>query len=205
MMRSTGRAPERWRAPAELGTGTAVLSRWPIARHAALGLPEAELPSLSAVIETPAGALRVFAVHLDADPAGSDLRVRQVTALADALAEHRSDLLPPVVLGDFNAEPDSDEIRLMEGHKTRPPVPGQVLVDAWRFARDSGPGATWDRANPYVAALPYPSARIDYVFVGLGPHRRSRIRNALRFGGSPVDGIWPSDHCGVAADLTLEP
>jgi endonuclease/exonuclease/phosphatase family metal-dependent hydrolase len=203
---ASGRVPDRWRAPAhdaETGTGTAVLSRWPIASHAALALPEAEMPSLSAVIETPAGRLPVFGVHLDADPAGSELRVRQVIGLAEVVAEHQASALPPVVMGDFNAEPDADEIRLFEGHKTRPPLPGHVLVDAWRFAETTTPEATWDRANPRVAALPYPSARIDYVFVGLSAHRRCRIRNAVRFGATPLDGVWPSDHCGVAADLAI--
>ena len=82
-------------------------------------------------------------------------------------------------------------------------MPGHVLVDAWRFAGDSEPERPG--TAPYVAALPDPSARIAYVFVGVGPHPRRRIRSARRFGASPVDGTWPSDHCGVAADLTLEP
>lgn len=203
-----GPAPRRWRSSAGAGgdeTGTAVLSRWPVTRHDPLALPEAEMPSLSAELQTPVGRLPVFGVHLDADPAGSSLRVRQVTALAHAVAEHHAGVLPPVVLGDFNAEPDSDEVRLFEGHKTRPPVAGHLLVDAWRFAQSPVPEATWDRANPFVARLPYPSSRIDYIFVGLSSHRRSRVRDALRFGDSPVDGAWPSDHCGVAADLMLEP
>jgi endonuclease/exonuclease/phosphatase family metal-dependent hydrolase len=41
---------------------------------------------------------------------------------------------PPVLTGDFNAVPDSDEMRLLGGMRTAPAEPGQVLLDAWEYA-----------------------------------------------------------------------
>jgi endonuclease/exonuclease/phosphatase family metal-dependent hydrolase len=107
-----------------------------------------------------------------------------------------------VVTGDLNAEPDADEIRLLGGHKTAPVVPGLVLVDAWSYADPLASGWTWDRRNPYVAATGEPSARIDYVLVGLPTASGAgRVQSVRLIGDRPVDGVWPSDHAGVLAEL----
>ena len=107
-----------------------------------------------------------------------------------------------VLTGDMNAEPDSDEMRLLGGHKTAPSEPGLVLVDAWRYADPALRPWTWDRANPHVAATMEPSARIDYILVG--PPRsdgRGHVRSIRRIGDAPVRGVWPSDHAGLVAEL----
>ena len=107
-----------------------------------------------------------------------------------------------MVTDDLNAEPDADEIRLLGGHKTAPVVPGLVLVDAWGYADPMTPGWTWDRRNPYVAATGEPSSRIDYVLVGLPTASGAgRVRSVRLIGDRPVDGVWPSDHAGVLAEL----
>ncbi len=200
---------DRWAArgghPA-VDVGTAVLSRWPIAGFRSHPLPEAEMPATETLVEGPAGLLRIFNVHLHAQLGGSAVRVTQVRALSRLIARTAPSELPVVLCGDCNAEPDSDEIRLLEGHKTAPAVEGQVLVDAWRFARPEAAGATWARANPHVADLGYPDARVDYVFVGPPAARGlGRVLTAERFGDAPVDGVWPSDHFGIATTLALTP
>jgi endonuclease/exonuclease/phosphatase family metal-dependent hydrolase len=201
--------PARWNARAaeapEVGAGLAVLSRWPVAAVEPLALPGGEMGAVFALVAHPAGPIPVFCVHLHADPAGSAMRCRQVAWLAQRVAERDAGPQPALVLGDLNAEPDSDELRLLCGAKTAPPVPGQVLLDAWLLAADGADGATWSRANPHVAATPYPSARVDHVLVALRPDGAARVLTARRFGDRPVDGVWPSDHFGVLADLALEP
>jgi endonuclease/exonuclease/phosphatase family metal-dependent hydrolase len=194
--------PERWRQRidyARVDVGVAILSRWPLVDRDTHTLPESEMPTLHAVADTPAGRLPVFTVHLEAAPGGSAVRCRQVSALAAYVAQKVHGDLPPVVAGDFNAEPDSDEVRLFEGHKTAAPVPGQLFVDAWRFAKPGAPGWTWDRSNPDVAAMGFPDSRIDYVFVGMPLSGRGRVLSARRFAAEPVEGVWGSDHCGVLA------
>jgi endonuclease/exonuclease/phosphatase family metal-dependent hydrolase len=196
--------PDQWQqriGDRSVGVGTAILSRWPLIDSGVRPLPDADMLALHAVADTPAGGLPVFTVHLDASPGASSLRCRQAAVLATLVAETGQEDLPAVVVGDFNAEPDSDEVRLFEGHKTAPAVPGQVFVDAWRFAEAGSPQATWDRRNPHVAALGFPDSRIDYVFVGSPVKGRGRVLGARRFATAPVDGVWPSDHFGVLAHI----
>ncbi|WP_442818939.1 endonuclease/exonuclease/phosphatase family protein [Streptomyces sp. NBC_01235] len=110
---------------------------------------------------------------------------------------------PPVVTGDFNAWPDSDEVRLFGGTRTAPAVPGLVLFDAWDYADPTVPGATWTPENPYAARLLEPAARIDHIHVGLpGPAGEGHVRHIRRAGHGPVDGVWPSDHAAVAVGVT---
>ena len=206
--------PGRWRARAdepETGVGSAVLSRWPItlveqeALPAGSGTDEGRF-ILHAVVASPSGPVPLFCVHLNSGPADSAVRLEQVRHLAHHVADRTVDGHPPIVGGDLNALPDSDEVRLLEGVLTAPAVPGQILIDAWRYANQGEAGLTWDRRNPHVADKPHPSGRIDYVFVG--PPRRGgwgSVVDARVVGDRPERGVWPSDHNGVLVELTDGP
>lgn len=190
-----------------VGMGNAVLSRWPIGERAVLPLPavagDGGRLALYARLETPGQHVPFFVAHLTAATAASAARCRQVAALAEFVARHKGGTaFPPVVTGDFNAWPDSDEVRLFGGYKTAPPVPDQCLFDAWEYAEPTAPSATWDMANPYVAGTYGPSVRVDYIHVGPpGPGGIGHVRAVRRAGDGPVDGVWPSDHAAVVADL----
>jgi endonuclease/exonuclease/phosphatase family metal-dependent hydrolase len=202
--------PERWRARkpgCSAEVGNAILSRWPIHDVAHVPLPrggsdDRSRTALACLIDSPHGRLPVVTTQLTAAPWDSAARCHQVRTLAEAVAARARVDFPPIVLGDLNAEPDSDEVRLLCGHKTAPAVPGLVLIDAWRYASEAAIPWTWDRANPHVLATMEPSSRIDYVLVGI-PDRsgRGQIRAARRIGAEPMAGIWPSDHAGVLAEL----
>jgi endonuclease/exonuclease/phosphatase family metal-dependent hydrolase len=204
-------APERWRrriGDPTVDIGNAVLSRWPVADRRSLRLPTpADLDdgrlALYARLATPSYDIPFFTAHLTSVPHGSAVRCRQVTALAEFVAANRVDTpFPAVVTGDFNACPDSDEIRLFGGLRTAPVVPGQVFFDAWQYADPAAPSATWDRANPYVASVLEPSVRIDYIHVAPpGADGLGHVQHVRRAGDGPVDGVWPSDHAAVVADL----
>jgi endonuclease/exonuclease/phosphatase family metal-dependent hydrolase len=203
-------APERWQErigdPA-MEIGNAILSRWPITEQASQRLPAGDGADdgrtvLFARVQTPTGPLPFITTQLTSTIGQSLVRCQQVAALCRFVAVHAGQGFPPVVTGDLNAEPDADEIRLLGGHKTAPVVPGLVLVDAWRYADPMSPGWTWDRRNPYVAATGEPSARIDYVLVGLpAASGAGRVQSVRLIGDQPVDGVWPSDHAGVLAEL----
>jgi endonuclease/exonuclease/phosphatase family metal-dependent hydrolase len=190
-----------------LSIGNAILSRWPIAAQAEVGLPVGGLADESRVavharIEAPGGALPLFTTHLSYGLGLSQLRTAQVRALAGFVAEHAADCAyPPVVTGDFNAEPGSDELRLLGGLLTAPAVPGLVLIDAWRYADPGDPGFTWDHRNGYQADSLIPDSRIDYVVVGVPRHGRGKVRSATLAGARPIEDVWPSDHFAVVADL----
>jgi endonuclease/exonuclease/phosphatase family metal-dependent hydrolase len=187
--------------------GNAILSRWPIAAQAQVSLPAGDLAeeirvALHARIEAPGGALPMFTTHLTYGPGRSAIRTAQVTTLAGFVAEHATGCrYPPVVTGDLNAEPGSDELRLLGGLLTAPAVPGLVLVDAWRYADPGDPGFTWAHRNGYQAGSLIPDSRIDYVLVGLPWQGRGKVRSAAMAGAAPVEGVWPSDHFAVVADL----
>jgi endonuclease/exonuclease/phosphatase family metal-dependent hydrolase len=198
------------RRQAEHGTGlaigNAVLSRWPILDQRRLDLPVAdgEQPrvALHARLDAPGGALPFFTTHLTHRPDASAERVAQVRELAGFVGEHSAGCpYPPVVTGDFNAEPGSDEMRLLGGLLTAPVWTGQVLVDAWRYARPGDPGFTWDLRNPHVGVGGLVDARVDYVLVGAPRSGRGRVRSVRLAGTDAVDGMVASDHYAVVADL----
>ena len=112
---------------------------------------------------------------------------------------------PPLLLGDFNAEPDSAEIRYVTGRQSL----GErsvAFLDAWQVAGDGGPGFTWSNTNDHARPNLEPDRRIDYVFAGFP--RRDGTGQILRCRvvcDAAEDGVWPSDHFGVYAELRAEP
>jgi endonuclease/exonuclease/phosphatase family metal-dependent hydrolase len=194
-------------AGVELSLGNAILSRWPITAQAHADLPAGDLAgearvAVHARIEAPGGALPFFTTHLTYGLGRSQVRMAQARRLAEFVAGHSADdAYPPVVTGDLNAEPGSDELRILGGLLTAPAAPGLVLIDAWRYANPGDPGFTWDHRNEYLAASVVPDARIDYVLAGVPRHGRGRVRSAGLAGTAPVDNVWPSDHFAVVADL----
>jgi endonuclease/exonuclease/phosphatase family metal-dependent hydrolase len=190
--------------------GNAVLSRWPITRKSTRELPGGTVDvgrtALCAHIAGPAGAVPFFTVQLTSAIGHSALRSDQVRALAEFVVGECSEHASPIVTGDFNAEPDSDEMRLLCGLKTPPALPGLVLLDAWYFAEPASRGWTWDRRNPAVLATGEPGARIDYVFLGFRPTNESAptVRAAWLTGNEPSGGVWPSDHAAVVVDFDVQ-
>lgn len=202
--------PERWHARlpgCSAAVGNALLARWPISRSVDVVLPaggsgDGSRTALASTVESPDGRIPVVTTQLTSAPWDSATRCAQVRTLVALLAGLEREDYPVVALGDMNAEPDSDEVRLLCGHKTAPARERFVLVDAWRYAPEGAEPWTWDRANPHVLSTMEPSSRIDYVLVGR-PHdgQRGHIRSVCRIGATPVRGVWPSDHAGVLAEL----
>jgi endonuclease/exonuclease/phosphatase family metal-dependent hydrolase len=192
----------------DVEAGNAVLSRWPLEDTDREHLDGGDLAdgrtALYAAVAAPAGRIPFFTTQLSSPPDQSALCCAQVVQLSHFVARRATAAFPPVVTGDLNAEPDSDEVRLLCGHKTAPAVPGQVLVDVWRYASPGEAGDTWDRRNPFVRATHEPSSRIDYVLVGPpATGGAGHVVRAWRAGSGPVDGVWPSDHAAVVAELAV--
>jgi len=193
--------------------GNAVLSRHPIVAEQSFQLPGSESGETRSLLytrcQTPHGDVPVFVTHLNWKFHHGAIRQRQVAFIAERVAELApigGPDLPPVLLGDFNAAPDADEIRFLTGLCA---LEGKTVyfADAWAFAGE-GPGYTFDRRNSYAAKAREPSRRIDYIFVR-GPDRQFRgepLRAELAFNAEEPGGpepVWPSDHFGVVADLAI--
>jgi len=186
-------------------SGSALLSRWPIEHHEHREFPAAAPErwggsALFGRIAGPSGPLSVFSVALDWPLHASAVRQASVRHLAAFVTQVAGAASPTIVGGDFNAPPDSDEIRMLTG-RSETAVPGFALIDAWEMT-GSGSGHTWARTNPWAEPLLLPDRRIDYVLVGR-PRRGGAghvVRCALA-GTEPIKGVVPSDHYAVTADL----
>lgn len=186
--------------------GNAVVSRWPIADVAVLDLPaptgsEEFRTCIRADVETPAGIVQVFCTHLNWRFDESHVRQDQVRSICAFVASAPPRTYPPVLCGDLNAVPDSDEIRMLTG-RAAVAVERLVFHDAWEVAGGGGPGLTWSNANPYAALDLEPERRIDYVLVGWPKAGgRGHVEHCEVVGTEPVAGVTPSDHYGVLATL----
>jgi endonuclease/exonuclease/phosphatase family metal-dependent hydrolase len=124
----------------------------------------------------------------------------------DAAVAARAGDLPQVVMGDFNARPESDEIRWLRGLTT---LDGRRVhyQDAWDRIHPDERGWTWASANPYTGALRFlePDRRIDYIFVTtMRKDGRGTIRDCrIVFDRPEADGAFASDHFGLMADVQL--
>lgn len=186
--------------------GNAVLSRWPIVDSGDQALPDLDGDGegrtvLRAEVDGPRGRLEAFSTHLHWRLHDSHIRQAQVAEICRFIAGTRERrTYPPVLCGDFNAPPDSDEIRALTGRRETF-VRRQVFQDSWELVGE-GPGLTWTDQNAYAALDLEPSRRIDYVFVGFPKRGGAGHAVAARTAGlDPVDGVVPSDHLAVVADL----
>lgn len=200
--------------------GNAILSRFPALESCSAMLPNPEgheaRSVVFALLSTPAGALPVFATHLDWQLDLSRARCEQVLFIADRMAPYLGPTwsgLPPVLAGDLNAEPDSDEVRFLRGLHCLPVqdeagrlrLRSTYLCDTFGML-GQGPGETFARSNAYAAREREPDRRLDYIFVG-PPDRRLRGEPlaARRCFTEPAGGVFASDHYGVVADLQVAP
>jgi endonuclease/exonuclease/phosphatase family metal-dependent hydrolase len=158
--------------------GNAILSRYPIRDSGVVPLPRAGVPLrrnfIWALVDLGGGqTLRVIATHLHQveGPAGAPARLAQVPRLLAGWARSPA----TVVLGDFNATPDSREVAMLRAAGLR---------DAWSAA-----GSPPAEELTYASNRPY--ERIDYLW--LSPDLRASAFTATT--------TTASDHRGIAVTL----
>lgn len=201
-------------APAwELGGiefGNAALSRWPILRSATFPLPaggsDESRSLLFAEIDAPFGKIPFFVTHLNWKLHEGHIREKQVRAVADHIAASALvEDFPAILVGDFNAEPECDEVRFLRGRCSLGGT-SVYFTDAFALAGDGKEGATFSRRNPYAAPLREPDRRIDYIFVrGPDSQGRGEPLEAQVVYDEPLEGVFASDHFGVLTTLRSEP
>ncbi|MCB9697493.1 MAG: DUF504 domain-containing protein [Alphaproteobacteria bacterium] len=164
--------------------GLVLLSRRPVLEAAWLPLGRHK-GVLAAVVDTGERPVAVLTTHLLSDHArdGARRRAQQLDQVAALVAELDADV---IVVGDFNDDSDG---------------PQRVLAarDAWEeLALPVEP--TFDPVeNPLaaVSSLSGRAVRIDRVLL----RGELRALSARRVGTAAVDGLFPSDHFGVLAEL----
>ena len=204
-------------APEVRKYGMAVASRFPfrVVGHLDLRCPpdamERYLGALAITFDFGAklGELLVVAAkpswQLEREWAREDQAVR----LAQFADQHRGSM-PTILLGDFDATPDSASIRFLTGRQS---LSGKSFhyVDAWDQQHPTEPGYTWTTENPTavpeIARIIGPRAhhrRIDYILVATYDLARSvdvRINSCEIVTGMVNGRQPPSDHYGVLAEL----
>ena len=137
------------------------------------------------------------------------VREEQAVRLARLAKRHRG-RMATVMLGDFDATPQSAGIRFLTGQQS---LQGEsvLFVDAWDNLHPAEPGYTWTTGNPTavpeIERLIGPGIhhrRIDYILVGAFDPSRGvdcRILSCEVVAGADVAVPPPSDHYGVVADI----
>lgn len=198
------------------GVGLALASRWPIRtiHERGLGVTEraAAFPWSAVVVAEvsaprPLGTLHVahhkpvFQFDYEHE---RELQAVEAARFVDEVLGDRDEHV--VLVGDFDATPDSSSIRFWTGRQSLAGV-SVSYHDAWEVLRPDDPGHTFTPANPLVARGDMSSAaarRIDYVMVrgrSFGP--TLAVRSVDLIGVEQHDGVQASDHYGVVAELTV--
>jgi len=204
--------------------GLAILSRFPIVASGHVPLPH-PMPELAderiflwALIDTGAGPALMGSTHLTYRMTHGIQREDQVLAI-DQAARDLIALHKPVVtalMGDFNAAPDTDEMRFLRGLHTlggrRTFYQDAFLcqdADGDLSHRQPGAGATWARRNPAIHKLRFleMDRRIDYIYVGQASRDgRGLVQRCRVVLDQPdAEGVFPSDHFAVLADIQRIP
>ena len=135
---------------------------------------------------------RVFNTHLE--PLDEQKRVAQTQELVDMLS---AEPLPIILLGDFNTRAPNGtayQLLLSAGY-----------VDVWQMDSE-GTGNTCCQDDDILNVVSDLTHRIDQIFVRNFPLPISVMTHTV--GDKPSErlasGLWPSDHAGVVAQITLE-
>lgn len=192
--------------------GLAILSRHPIVEHRVTPLPDARPDDarilLSAAIHLPAARVWLHCTHLHYRPEDGVARERQVVAVDQAiraLGMGADDAPVHILCGDFNAPPDSDEMRFLRGLTTLADR-RTVYQDAFARVHPHADGFTWSAEIGAARARRTNDAnrRLDYVLVS--PRRkdgRGTVHDARLVMDERQGEIAASDHYGVLADIQI--
>jgi endonuclease/exonuclease/phosphatase family metal-dependent hydrolase len=185
-------------------SGIAIAARWAIQARQEHWLPDdgksSGGPALRGMVNSPYGTIpftcattAFYMTH------HGYKRERQMPALNEFARGRDKNDFPAILVGDFNTDPESAEIRYLKGLQS---LQGgsAYWCDAWDHAGAGSKGTTWSKSNDFAAWAPWPNRRIDYIFVaqprldGAGT-----IEHCSVVCNETVNDVWPSDHFGVFA------
>lgn len=196
--------------------GASIASRWPIAEVHDVDLhltPRTRDYSCGTVIADvhapdPFGRLLVVS-HGPYWPWWAEVeRERQALAVVRRIDELVTREPAHVIVGgDFNATPDTASMRFWTGRQSIDGI-STAYRDCWESVHGTSPGHTKDPDNP-LSAVDEPGLdrgrRIDYLLVRCHAHGPTlRVADCRLELDQPVDGVMPSDHYAVVADLRSE-
>jgi endonuclease/exonuclease/phosphatase family metal-dependent hydrolase len=185
----------------EVSFGNAIISKYPINNYSSYLIPtEKEFNEnrtlLHAEVMYENNKMNIFCTHLNYKYDQSDIRKKQVTYILEHMSKLDKTEFPSILCGDFNADPNSDEIRLILGLSS--PINRTVLRDSWQLVNPDNHGYTWSNENNFARKTLEPNRRIDYIFVGApGKNGLGHPLESCLIGNVEKDGLYPSDHFGI--------
>jgi endonuclease/exonuclease/phosphatase family metal-dependent hydrolase len=197
------------------GSGASIASRWPIADVHEVDLHvttrTAGFPCVALVAEilapVPIGPMLVVNHNPNWELELEYERELQAVVAAQAIEDIAGrDGRHVVLAGDFNATPDAASMRFWSGLQSLHGVSVQYR-DTWPEAQPGKPEHTFTPDNPVLPQGTWPQERgrrIDYILVRCVHHGPTLdVTACARIFDRAVDGVWASDHFGVAADLRI--
>lgn len=168
--------------------GLTILSRSPplasfvcrLTQHPHLRHDENRRICLGITVEHEGVQVDVYDTHFSLDPGAQVTNAEETARFVVETAGER----PAILAGDLNAEPASSPVQSL----THDP---NLFIDCWPAIYREDPGYT------YVSH--HPVRRIDYILA----RRVGRVVSIELLGGKPDEGIYPSDHLGIVAEIEL--
>ena len=185
--------------------GNSIISRYPIIKFCSHLIPTKKefnenRSLLHAELLYNEQKINVLCTHLNYKYNESDIRQDQIKFILSYIGKLESSSFPNILCGDFNADPMSDEIRMIVGLSN--PIDRVVLKDVWQINNPDNPGYTWSNKNIYAKKTLEPNRRIDYIFVGNpGKNGLGHPIETHLVGAEMRDNIYPSDHFGIITHL----
>ena len=155
------------------------------------------LPRGWASVDVDAGetAFRFVTTHLDVVPA------IQFAQMEELLASAANTKLPVVLAGDFNADAANASDPSFATYQA---ALDAGFADAWLQRHHPEPGFTCCQAPDLLNPASMLSLRIDLVLVRGGFRAAQMELVGDRRTDRTLSGLWPSDHAGIAATLSLD-
>jgi endonuclease/exonuclease/phosphatase family metal-dependent hydrolase len=180
---------------AGVSMGVGLVSRWPIrglARHVLPVSHRLVAPvALEAAVRHPDAAFRVIVAATEWEPAYADDHLAQTTMLAELLAD-AGRTGPAFLLADLNCDTTQAEFAPLAA----------VAEDTWELGGGAPDAVTLSSAVPFapLEAVKEIDRRVDHVLVRRGD---GVAVHGVSVAGAPIDGLFPSDHFAVVADVRL--
>lgn len=210
---------ERWQADRDHGQpeveGFAEAAHFAAALPIELGGQTIYKPSGWAAVDITYKDLpyRFLNTHLepaDVGPGGAvipEIAQLQAYQLAELLGIVDRAPYPVIMVGDFNSDDDGSTTATYQD------VRDAGFVDAWLIGRPRGRGHTANQAPDLQNPISELFHRIDFIFyrdeftAATGQFQGSVKAELLgeEQGDRTDSGLWPSDHAGVSAVLTIAP
>jgi endonuclease/exonuclease/phosphatase family metal-dependent hydrolase len=135
--------------------------------------------------------VRIVSTHLEIEPAAP---VQEAQAL-ELLAGPASTAPPVVLLGDFNSRADGT------GTATYDILTAAGFADAWLDVHPRRPGFTCCHQADLLNRRPALDQRLDLVLTAGDVQALTATVVGEQHGDRTADGLWPSDHAGLAVRL----